>query len=96
MSESQTAWVVDHYSDRLKERPIKAVAKQQEWDRQWKHITIHVFDTQGEARRFIIERSRDRVRDAANDLKLAKARLSKCLKKFGCEAERLLGEPTKE
>ena len=78
-----TAWVVDHYSDTLRERKIAFVEKQLEWDRQWKHTTIYVFDAESAAASFIIERSQKRVAEAEHKLKNQRRRLAKCLKKFG-------------
>lgn len=80
--EHQHLWKVEEHYDAIRKKTLKAVQEEREWCSKWKRKEPLIFESEGEAVAFMIERAEKGIVSAENDLKKAKERLKKLQKKF--------------
>lgn len=78
-----TIFAVDKYVDRLFTPAKKEMAPGWNSEKATKH---HYFDTENEAKNFIIQRAFNAIAPAEDALILAQKRHQKCLKKYGSKS----------
>jgi hypothetical protein len=71
-------WIVDEYSDRVKCRTEKALAKENKYREGWKQPPLVTFETEAAAIEWMTQRAEKRVAKAAKELANEKRRLQKC------------------
>lgn len=77
-----TVWVLDDYSNTVKERKVKAVAKDNELRARWKEGPLVTFTSPSEAWAAAVERAKKDVAKAEAQLRNERARLLKCQKRL--------------
>lgn len=76
-------YAVDRYTDVLKVKDKEETVPSFGGKREPKH---HYFNTEEEARTFLIRRARIKLENSEAELRAAKRRLQKCERKFGLNA----------
>jgi hypothetical protein len=78
MSEAEFLWTVSDHTDTIQKR------KSSVRDQMWYGVPLYksVFDTEAEAKKFVVNRAQKLLQKAKDQLKSAQRRVAKCEKKF--------------